>query len=244
MADGQESNTVSFIVIPPVATVTITPTPTPTLSTSTLVCRYSGVNLCQESTSISSTFCGFSSSNCSKFNVAVQKAATKISIGGLSSSALIKSFIINESSCNIDAYNSIRDPSTGILRESCGPMQMQPGTANTLKQFCGITGNITCSWLRNPANIDGIVCLGAQYIKSLSSGVCGASIRNIAAGYNGGAGACGPSRDCASEKSCDGGIVRRWECLYDNVQHTICNTRYDETKAYAPKVIACYNKNR
>ena len=219
-----------------------TPTPTPTTLAAALICPQSNINLCQPSTAISSTFCGFSSSACSRFNGATQRAASALNLSGLNSAALVKSFIINESSCNIDAYNSIRD-SNGILRESCGPMQMQASTANTLKQFCGITANITCSWLRNSANIDGIVCLGAQYIKSLSSGTCGTSIRNIAAGYNGGVGACSTSRDCSSERSCDNSSVRRWECLYDNTAHTVCNEGYNETRVYAPKVIACYNAN-
>ena len=215
------------------------------VSSAALVCKYSGVNLCQPNTTLSSTFCGFSSSSCSKFSEAIQKAASKVSISGLNSSALIKSFIVNESSCNINAVNSIKDPATGVVRESCGPMQMQVATANTLKPACGITASITCGWLRDPVNLEGIVCLGAQYIKSIAGGTCGTKIQNIAAGYNGGVGACGASNDCKNDKSCDGGTVKRWECLYDSQPAPLhCNTGYDETRAYAPKVLACYNANK
>ena len=224
------------------ATPTPTPTPTPTISPTSLTCRFSGVNLCQGGSTCPTNAC-------SQYSAAIQKAVAKISISGLNATALIRSFMFNESSCKVDSVNSIRDPVTGQVRESCGPMQMQTSTANNpaFKMACGLTAGITCNWLRDSANIDGIVCLGAQYIKSIAGGTCGSEVRNIAAGYNGGVGACAASRDCAGEKSCSNETVRKWECLYDNPQHTVCNTgikSYDETRAYAPKVQACYNINK
>ena len=123
-------------------------------------------------------------------------------------------------------------------------MQLQPSTANIFKTQCGISASITCGWLTDSANAEASICIAAKYIKSLVGGTCGSDIRNIAAGYNGGVGACGNSNDCKNDTSCDGGTVRRWECLFDSQPPPLrCNTGYDETRAYAPKVLACYNKN-
>ena len=126
-------------------------------------------------------------------------------------------------------------------------MQFRPSTANIYKSRCGVTANITSSWLTDPANANASICLAAEFIKALSQTSCGNTARGIAAGYNGGSGACNNSVDCAGENSCAGGPKKRWECLYDNPQHTVCNGGsdpvggYNETRNYATKVLFCYN---
>lgn len=195
-------------------------------ATTGATCPFSGVNLCQPGpTSCPTNACG-------QYSSAINQAASQISISGLNAAGLIRSIIFNESSCNISAVN----------QSSCGLMQIQPATANAFKARCGVTANITCSWLTDPANATASICIGAQFLQSLAGGTCGSQIRNIAAGYNGGVTACQQSSDCRGDASCDDGAVRKWECLYDNPEHTACNTGFDETRTYAPRVLACYNK--
>ena len=194
-----------------------------------LTCKYSGVNLCQPSGSCPANAC-------SQYSAAINQAAAQVSISGVRTASLIRAIMFNESSCNASARS-------GSVPPSCGLMQLQPATANTFKNRCGVTANITCDWLTNAANATASICIGAHFLQSLAGGTCGANVRNIAAGYNAGAGNCGVSRDCANDKSCDGGAVRKWECLYDNPRQTTCNTGLDETRNYAPKVLACYNNN-
>ncbi len=183
-----------------------------------LACLFSGINLCQgqplklsggKLIPDSKPVCG--TSTCSQYISALTSAAQKTGI----SLNLLKATIYKESACQINAAN--------IGGNSYGLMQMQPGTANTFRSFCGVTQTITSSWLTNPANAAASICIAAYFYKSLADGYCGYSPRNILAGYSAGPGRCQPSRDCASDKSCSGETVRQWECLYDNPQHTVCN---------------------
>ncbi len=52
----------------------------------------------------------------------------------------------------------------------------------------------------------------------------------IYASYNGGFGSTAPSKDCPGKQ--------RWECEWDNAQHTVPNTGYKETRDYVKKVNA------
>ena len=139
--------------------------------------------------------------------------------------------MVIESDCNIKAGTS----------SSYGLMQLRPETANMFKSACSVTENITSSWLTNPANADKSICIGAAFIRSLAAGTCGSEPRNIYAGYNAGPGNCAASSDCANDKSCSGGTVKRWECPYDNPQHSVCNTGMYETKQGATYVNYCLN---
>ncbi len=187
------------------------------------VCKFTGVNLCQAS----SMAC--SASTCNQYVGAINQYA-----GRGASANLLKAIMIKESSCNINADSG----------HAYGLMQLIPSTANIYKSFCGITENITSVWLKTPANASASICIASIYLTSLSESECGGpnggSIRGIAAGYNGGSGACNQSADCTGN-SCDGSAVKRWECLYDDTQHNTCNTGYDETRDYAAKVLYCYN---
>jgi hypothetical protein len=199
------------------------------------VCQEKSVNLCQAQ----SSSCG--SNACGAYSAAIKDAASKYSISGINTEALIRSIMFNESSCGTKLTSTSNPP-------SCGIMQLQPDTANALKAVCGVSDNITCAWLNNQANFTKSICIGAYYLKQLSA-ICGNNennVVNLAAGYNAGATACQSSTTCSSETSCSGGTKRKWECLYDGAtgSKTECNTGYTETRSYAPKVLDCYNKNK
>lgn len=163
--------------------------------------------------------------NCNSYNTFVQNAASSISIPGINEEALIKAVMFRESSCNATARSGVG---------SCGLMQLQPSTAEQLKSVCEVPSStvVDCDWLT--ANPEKNICMGAKYLEQLSKTACGSNVAHLAAGYNGGSKACNASRDCT-------GNLRAWECLYDNTEHTICNTGYTETRRYAPNVYGCYN---
>lgn len=200
--------------------------------TSAVTCMFSGVNLCEGGARVG----GCGPSICSTYRSFINNQASKAGI----SANLLKAFMAVESDCNIKA----------ATESSYGLMQLQPATATRFKSFCGAANeNTTSDWLMSPQNAEKSICIAAQFIKSIAAGTCGSQPRNIYAGYNGGeagaTSACAPSVDCASEKSCDGGVVKRWECLYDNPEHTICNggndikLGYNQTKRGARYVTYC-----
>ena len=186
---------------------------------------YTGTNLCQ------ARQMNCSASTCSQYVPAINQYA-----GGAASANLLKAIMIKESACRVGVQSNSNPP-------SCGLMQLKPSTANIYRNRCGIESavNITCDWLKSPANASASICIAAEYVRALAQTSCGSSTRNLAAGYNGGSGACNQSQDCNGQTSCDGSPVKRWECLYDNPEHTVCNEGYDETRDYATKVLYCYN---
>lgn len=167
-------------------------------------------------------------------------------LGGVSNRKLVESIMLHESSCRVNP------PPSGA--GAYGLMQMKPETANRFRDGCDVTeeirdteGNviekrevsITPGWLMSAANAEKIVCVAANFIESLK-GACGSEPLHIAAGYNGGELACARSRDCADmESAAGGGPMRRWECPWNNRDHTDPNRGYVETRNYAPKVAAC-----
>jgi len=78
-----------------------------------------------------------------------------------------------------------------------------------------------------------------------AAGRCGCDPRHLAAGYNGGAGACSDSDNCTGCSMCNG-TTRKWECLWDDDEHTDCNSigtpTFKETRDYVPKVNYCYSQ--
>lgn len=166
----------------------------------------------------------------------------------LSNGKLVQAIMLNESACRI------HPPPSGA--GAYGLMQLKPDTAARFRETCKVytpdkSGNppkdasgkiqydsIDAGWLQSDVNVEKIICIGSEYLKSLV-GACGSDARGLAAGYNGGPGACEPSRDCAKMSSCSGGTMRRWECLWDNTSHTVANRGFLETRNYAPKVAAC-----
>lgn len=200
-----------------VPTQTGVPTQTPAPTGPGGTCPASGQNLCQGT----QTTCG--NSNCAQYAASIGRYA-----GG--SANLLKAIMVNESSCNIAAQSR-----AGAF----GLMQLLPSTANAFKSECEVSENITGAWLTNPANADKSICIAAAYVRSLAGGACGSSPQNVAAGYNGGSGACEQSVSCRGDTSCSGGPTRKWECVYDNPEKTACNVGYEETRRYAPKVAYC-----
>ena len=196
----------------------------------TLACMFNGVNystlnLCSGQRRPG----GCGTSTCSQYLPSIQRYA-----GGAATVDVLKTFMVIESDCNIKA-------ATGT---SYGLMQISPATGAPQSYKCGININttpITQSWLTDPANADKSICLGAEIIRSIAAGTCGSQPRNIYAGYNAGPGYCAASRDCAGEQSCGGGVKKGWECPYDNVQHTICNTGMYQTKQGATYINYCLN---
>lgn len=190
-------------------------------------CTYSGTNLCEGKAMTCSN------SMCSKYVPSINTYAAKWSVDA----KLIKAVIMKESSCDATKSN--------LGGNSYGLMAFQPGTAVLVSQYCGVskTNASDPAWLTNPANSDAVICMGAYYLHSIGpAGQCGTNIENIAAGYNAGPGYCAPSADCTSDTSCtDGGPMRKWECLYDDTAHKVCNTKLNETKDYAPKIQYCYS---
>jgi soluble lytic murein transglycosylase-like protein len=141
------------------------------------------------------------------------------------SAELLMAIAMQESNCGVNLV--------GDGGSSCGPMQMQLNVANMYRQKCGMDVNIPiqCGWLQDKANWDKAMCLAAEYLKDLAT-PCGSATENVAAGYNGGpSGACGPSANCPG--------LKRWECLYDDNAHQICNNGYNVTRNYATQVLYC-----
>ena len=194
------------------------------------ICPFSGVNLCQGDTTA-----GCANASCDQYADAIARQAN-----GAATANVLKAMIFAESSCNASV--------TSWDSSSFGLMQLQPSTANMFKNRCGISTNITSAWLTNPQNVEANICIGAAFINSIAAGICGNQIRNIYAGYNGGpyaAGACAESTACGGETSCDGSAVKKWECLYDDTNHRVCNgdndirLGYNQTRAGARKVVYC-----
>src|SRR3989344_23950 len=181
-----------------------------------------------------SNLCNLTAVACSNSKCGQYKSLADKYASGAATANLLKAIMVSESSCDISKSTA----------SSYGLMMLSPNSITpSMKTDCQISGDVTPSWLMNPANADKSVCLAAKYINSLT-GTCGTSARNLAAGYNGGIDACNKSVDCAGETSCDGSPTRKWECLYDDKAHTICNkdrpnTSYAETRLYAPKVAYC-----
>ena len=197
-------------------------TPPPVTSAGSVSCPMSGTNLCE------TKFRQCTNPKCAQFAGMASAHA-----GGVVSAELIKAIILQESSCVATESQLVGDGGS-----SCGPMHIQPATANKFLALCNVPAPVTCGWLVEKKNWDKAICLSAEYLRSLSS-KCGSNIQDISAGYNGGPGVCSASTDCAGDLSCSGNPVKRWECLYDDIAHQQCNAGYNSTRNYAMSVNYC-----
>jgi hypothetical protein len=216
-------------------TLTSTPpasTPPPAAKAGSVTCPQSGVNLCEQ------RFRQCTNPSCAQFKSMAQSYA-----GGAASEAMLMAMIVQESSCIARASDAV-----GYDGKSGGPTHLTPATANKYKSACGLPDdlNITIGWLADKANWDKDVCLSAEYFRALAQpSACGAEIRNIAAGYNGGQGVCQNSSACSGETNCAGRPVQKWECLYDDSAHQSCNggndllAGYNNARNYAMQVSYC-----
>ena len=164
--------------------------------------------------------------------------------GGVATAGLLESIMIHESSCGSNLESG---------KGAYGPMQLLPSTANMYRYQCGIftqqpdgtqkLTDIDAGWLLSEANWEKSICLAAAYLNSLV-GTCGSDPRHLAANYNGRE-SCLVSVSCQGKtNTCGSGPLRKWECLWDDRGHTVCNAKrdgggYSETRKYAPKVAAC-----
>lgn len=115
---------------------------------------------------------------------------------------------------------------------SYGLMQIRPDTARTLdSSLAGKSDREVIEKLQDPRY--NITKQGTKYYKQLKDKYGSNDLASAA--YNGGPVANYPSVNCASEG------VRRWQCKWDNNEHTIPNARpghpgYGHTRTYVPKV--------
>ncbi|MDD4607340.1 MAG: transglycosylase SLT domain-containing protein [Patescibacteria group bacterium] len=104
---------------------------------------------------------------------------------------------------------------------ACGLMQVLPATTST--PAMGL--NYSCDDLQNVTK--GIEA-GAKYISILANDSrTKGNFNLVAAAYNGGIGADDPSNDCPG--------MLRWQCGWDDPNHTIPNEGYKETRDYVCK---------
>lgn len=144
-------------------------------------------------------------------------------------------------------------------KQSAGFYQITPSVAKRFASNCGVSISAITDKPDNPATkgvdesrwvwlirsdtVKAQSCMAALYLKNLSATACGCSVRNLAAGYNGGSGACGVSYDCRVCKVCNSVTtpVKRYECMWNGAAHTTCNAGYVPTRRYVPRVQQCYN---
>lgn len=110
---------------------------------------------------------------------------------------------------------------------SFGLMQLTVGTAKELDPFLNKLEDTEVEkiLLIDP---DKNIELGSMYYAKLLERYKDSDLATAA--YNGGPGANEPSKDCPG--------LRRWQCEWDNPEHTIPNTGYKETRDYVENVKA------
>jgi hypothetical protein len=194
-------------------------------------------------------FCGPIQDNCNisqvnNWNTQIQAAASGRTIcSEVNTVRMVKAIMARESGGNINSVSPAG---------AAGLMQLLPDTANWRKTGyfqCAPNDNIDQAWLTNPVNAEKSICIAIEYMRHLAD-LCGCDVRQIAAGYNGGSellGACSQSTNCGpAGTNClacqNETFTRRWECLWDDNAHTVCNTGFSETRNYAPRVLHCYNQ--
>ena len=109
-----------------------------------------------------------------------------------------------------------------------GLMQVMPGAARTIDpdRWKGKSdAQIAQELINNPSyNMQ----VGVAYYKKAVDKYGKSNYEQIYASYNGGFGATGQSKDCLG--------MQKWECEWDNKDHTVKNTGYEETRDYVKKV--------
>jgi len=178
-------------------------------------------------------------------------AGNKTICSGVDTVKLLKAIIANESDGKVDIASL-----DGV---SAGPFQLTVETAGNYKSACGVSETIDFNWLKRRDTVSKQACIAAEFIKTLV-GICGCDVRQLAAGYNGGGkgkGACDVSTNCGPAAAAEGGQcsmcpnqtgpTKRWECLWDSNDHTVCNIdresgNFAPTRKYAPRVEYCYGQ--
>lgn len=147
-------------------------------------------------------------------------------VSGLNMMKLVKAIAAVERGCN----------RTGACSPAgaCGMMQFIPDSAQRYAPRCGAQVGNWPQWANDNPVIQ--VCMAAFHLQD-NENLCGNQVRNVAAGYNAGAGNCQRSTDPkCNVSSCDGTRpLRKWECKCNRGQH------YYETATYGPAVSGCYS---
>jgi hypothetical protein len=109
---------------------------------------------------------------------------------------------------------------------SSGLMQVTPDAARHVDP---LLSNLSDSQIQNLliSNPNKNIEVGTKYYQSLLEKYNGDTTLATAA-YNGGPSANDPSKDCPG--------LRRWQCQWDNPEHTIPNTGYAETRTYVQNI--------
>ncbi|MEK7125024.1 MAG: hypothetical protein AAB864_01355 [Patescibacteria group bacterium] len=174
-------------------------------------------------------------------------AGTRSVCSGVDTVKLLKAVMANETGGRFINSND---------GKSAGPYQLTIDTANRFMSACGVTATIDFDWLNTRNTLSAQSCIAAEFLKTLV-GPCGCDVRQLAAGYNGGGaqlGACETSTNCGPAAKAQGGEcsmcagqtgpTRRWECLWDDNEHKVCNKdragNFSATRIYAPHVEFCY----
>lgn len=172
---------------------------------------------------------------------------------GVDSVKMLKAIMANESD-GVPGLVSFDGTSLGLF-------QIQEDNARTFKTQCGLPTALNTdaeyrAWLLDGANAQGQACIAAALLRTLVT-PCGCDPRQLAAGYNGDRSCepsinCGPAGQGGSCTVCGGDQgtrpTKRWECLWDNNEHTDCNANrgvadsFSQTRVYAPAVEACYGR--
>jgi hypothetical protein len=212
-------------------------------------CSYSGKNLCE--TKVRPAIDCSRGKSFGQWEPGIAKASQLVDqnggIPGVSTAALIKGIMANESGLNPNAQS----PDNPGVGPACGLMQFIVPTARQYARYCKTDdhGNpinpaaVSCQWLKSNPNTS--ICMAGFYLQALSkSAPCNqpkVEVRNLAAGYNSGSG-CKISAACSGETGCDGSPVKNWECVWNDKAHNSCNEAYTwkGTRDYSPSVFACY----
>ncbi len=156
----------------------------------------------------------------------VEQEVQQVETGSVVNENLVKAIIQAESSGNPNATHLDKDG-----QSSYGLMQVRPDTAKIYdSNLIGLTNEQIGEKLKDPSyNIQ----IGTAYLQDLAAKYNG-DLNKVIAGYNGGPGANGPSRDCPGSL--------RWQCGWDDQAHTVPNTGYAVTRNYVVKVNQYYSQ--
>ncbi len=158
--------------------------------------------------------------DCNCRSTEITNSANKYSIDP----ALLRAVIYQETKCGAD----IRTSSAGAV----GIMQILPSTGNN-----AIYDGKKCAlnWASDiQANID----CAAIILKNLQLQYGRDGVKYVLASYN-----TDPRKSMPASSFCPG--MRRFECPFDNAEHTICNDKpgsYDETRNYVVSAQRFYNE--
>ncbi|MDP3778683.1 MAG: hypothetical protein Q8R30_01375, partial [bacterium] len=188
----------------------------------------------------------------SRYNSAIDDAVSKVpKSGNINLNAMIKATIAQESKGDLHPPPVCDTTVQGKKICTYGLMQISTSVANQYRNRCGVAQQ-TEETMPN-LTADQQICLGAFYLTDLPGIPADQrDVRTLAAHFNGGGtgssggkGALDASQHCSacSMNPQQTTATKRWECQWDDSQHSTCNTGYSNLrKKYVPNVLKCYNE--